>query len=38
VKIHQFWTEKWTEVLSPSFPIAHAPLMKKNKIVTTRFL
>jgi hypothetical protein len=29
VEIRQFWTEKWTDVSSPSFIIAHVPLIKK---------
>jgi hypothetical protein len=34
VEIRQFWTEKWTKVLSSFFPITHVPFMekKKNKI------
>jgi hypothetical protein len=31
VKIRQFWTEKWTKVSSPSFPMAQVPPMIKMK-------
>jgi hypothetical protein len=32
MEIGQFWTEKWMEVPSLSFPIAQVPPMKKVKI------